>query len=118
MSMRRVAAAVALLVAALAASGGCNEVGDCPAEGAITPGGSCANSGLQCAYELETPSPACDGTTTTIASSCLCTSGTWACPAPLSCGEDGGSAGEDGSASPGDDAGDAASNGAEDAGPG
>ncbi|MDP9036233.1 MAG: hypothetical protein M3O50_15640, partial [Myxococcota bacterium] len=35
----------------------CNNVGDCPAASAITPGGSCSGDFLQCPYTLESLSP-------------------------------------------------------------
>jgi hypothetical protein len=88
MNTRSLARATAILVAALvAALGGCNSgTGDCPPKASIQPGGSCSDDDLQCPYDLSTPSPACDGTTTTIPSSCTCTDGTWACPSPVVCG--------------------------------
>jgi hypothetical protein len=63
----------------------CNETGTCPAKGAFAPDASCQDDGLQCAYDLVTPSAACDGTTTVIPSSCMCTSGAWVCPSAWSC---------------------------------
>ena len=105
------ACAAALVAAALILSG-CNDVGSCPAKTSITPGSACEGDSLECAYDLATPSPACDGTSTTISTSCTCTKGTWACPAPVACapsGDDGGGddgGGDDGSSdSPGDDGG-------------
>ncbi len=76
-----------LLLAAGAASGvaACNDAGMCPTKGSIKPDASCAEDQLQCAYDLVTPSAACDGTTTVIPSSCMCTSGGWDCPAAWSC---------------------------------
>jgi hypothetical protein len=82
----------------------CNDVGDCPGVAAITPGGSCSGDNLECPYTLETPSPACDGTVVEggLATSCVCNSGTWSCPSPVSCEA---STGDDGSAAEaGDDA--------------
>lgn len=87
--------------AALAvALGACNDVGTCPAASAVTPGGSCSGDSLECPYTLQSLSPACDGTTVDggIATSCVCTSGSWVCPAAVSCpssGDD--AAGGDGS---------------------
>jgi hypothetical protein len=65
----------------------CNDVGDCPAPSAIVPGGSCSGDSLECSYSLESLSPACDGTTVDggIATSCVCTKGSWSCPSPVSC---------------------------------
>jgi len=67
--------------------GACNNVGSCPAASAVTPGGACSGNSLECPYTLESPSPACDGTDVEggIATSCVCTDGTWACPSPVSC---------------------------------
>jgi hypothetical protein len=77
------AAAVALALAAAA----CNDVGTCPATDSVVPGGSCSGESLECAYTLQTASPACDGTMVEggIATSCVCTKGTWACPSAVSC---------------------------------
>jgi hypothetical protein len=82
--MRSLFAAVLVAATALVA---CNDVGDCPGKSAIVPGGSCSGDNLECAYDLETPSPACDGTNTMLATSCICTKGVWVCPSPASCPE-------------------------------
>jgi len=94
---------IALLAAPLAA---CNDVGDCPASSQIKPGGACTGNQLECPYTLDTPSPACDGTTVEggLQTSCTCVNGTWSCPSPVSCDA---TTGED--ASQGGDAGDGAS---------
>jgi hypothetical protein len=94
--MRVLAASLSAALAAVLGLGACNDVGDCPAASSITPGGSCSGDNLECPYTLDTPSPACDGTTVEggLATSCVCTKATWACPAAVSCG-----------AAPGDDAG-------------
>ncbi len=67
---------------------GCNDVGDCPSASSITPGGACSTDNLECSYTLQTPSPTCDGTTVEggLATSCVCTKGTWVCPSAVSCG--------------------------------
>jgi hypothetical protein len=92
---------IALVWCLVAALGACNSgTGDCPQKQSIQPGAPCSDDNLQCAYDLDTPSPACDGTTTTIASSCTCTKGTWSCPSAVDCGGDG-SVGNDGSANDG-----------------
>ena len=72
------------LIAPLAA---CNNVVDCPSPSAITAGGSCSGDHLECPYTLDTPSPACDGTTVEggLATSCVCQTGRWSCPSPVSC---------------------------------
>jgi hypothetical protein len=92
----------AIAVSGAGALGGCNDVGSCPAPAAITPGGSCSGDSLECAYDLPSPSPACDGTNTTIPTSCVCTKGSWVCPSPVSCeggsGDDGGGDGATGDA--------------------
>lgn len=73
------AAALALLGVAV---GACNNVGDCPSAASITPGGSCSGDNLQCPYNL----PASGGDDGGgLATSCVCTGGTWSCPS-----EDGG----------------------------
>jgi hypothetical protein len=75
-----------VVVAGVSLEGACNNVGDCPTA-AITPGAACSGDNLQCPYTLDSPSPACDGTNVEggIATSCVCTSGTWVCPDPISC---------------------------------
>ncbi len=93
----------ALTVGLVLALSACNDVGQCPAKEAVTSGGACSGDMLECAYDLATPSPACDGTNTTIATSCVCTKGVWQCPSPVSC-ESGAtvSGGDEGGASSGD----------------
>lgn len=95
----------------------CNAVppGDCPDPSAIVPNGACSGDNLECAYTLQSPSPACDGTQVDggYASSCTCMSGSWVCPAPVVCSttqQEAGS-GDDAGADDagGDDATDAAS---------
>lgn len=73
----------ALLAAPLAA---CNDVGDCQGQ-SVKPGESCSGDQLECPYTLDTPSPACDGTLVEggLSTSCVCQSGKWACPSPVSC---------------------------------
>jgi hypothetical protein len=101
-------------LAAMLAAGACNNVGSCPSADAITPGGSCSGESLECPYTLQTASLACDGTMVNggIATSCVCTDGTWTCPAPAACpdagGDDSGSqdaGGGDGATGSGDSAG-------------
>jgi hypothetical protein len=69
------------------AAGACNDVGTCPSPDSITPGAPCSGESLECAYTLQTPSPACDGTVVEggIATSCVCTAGAWVCPDPVAC---------------------------------
>jgi hypothetical protein len=88
------AAILAVTMAAL--EGACNNVGDCPTAASIAPGGACSGDNLECPYTLQSPSPACDGTDVDggLATSCVCTNGTWACPSPVSC--DAGGTGDDG----------------------
>jgi hypothetical protein len=102
---------LALLGVLAVALGACTDVGDCPAAAAVVPGGSCSGDSLECPYTLQSLSPACDGTTVEggIATSCVCTQGTWVCPDTVSCpgpsaGDDSGG-GDDGGGSAGDDGG-------------
>jgi hypothetical protein len=119
MSLRQVVAQLGIALGALIPiMGACNSgTGDCPAKQTIQPGAPCSDDNLQCAYDLPTPSPACDGTSTVIPSSCICTSGAWSCPSAISCGDGGGSegGGDDGSAEAGDDGGGDAAEGGSDA---
>jgi hypothetical protein len=94
-------APIMLGIGVVSAMGACNGQGDCPAKGTIVPGASCSGDQLQCAYDVATSSPACDGATTAIASSCTCSNGAWACPPAFDC--DSGSAGTGDGSSPGDD---------------
>jgi hypothetical protein len=83
--MKKMPFALAGVVIAIFA--GCTNVGDCPAATSIVPGGSCSGESLECPYTLQSLSPACDGTAVDggIATSCVCTEGSWNCPAPVSC---------------------------------
>jgi hypothetical protein len=64
----------------------CNSgTGSCPDKAAVVPDGPCSDDKLQCAYDLMTPAVACDGTTTTIETSCTCTNDHWVCPAAVEC---------------------------------
>ncbi len=94
------------LVAALGPLGGCTDLSAACANATVKPGASCQNDSLQCPYSLDQPN--CDGTSTTIASSCVCQQGAWACPSPAACPEptdDGGDDGatDDGSSDAADD---------------
>ncbi len=104
---------VTAMALGLGGLGGCNDVGSCPAPETIMPGGTCSGDSLECAYNLPSPSPACDGTNTTIPTACTCTKGTWSCPSPIDCeggtGDDGG--GDDGGGGGGDAAGDGTTGG-------
>jgi len=93
--------------AAIVAAAACTEVGSCPPAESITPGAACSGDQLECPYTLQTASPACDGTTVDggIATSCVCTSGTWACPTPVSCPAAGGTSDGGVQEAPGDDGG-------------
>ena len=81
--------------------------GSCPDKAGVVPGDSCSHDKLQCAYDLMTPAVACDGTTTTIETSCTCTDGTWACPSAVEC--DSGAAEEAGEEAGSEEAGEEAS---------
>ncbi len=52
---------------------------NCPSKRDVEPWAACAGR-MQCAWDLVTASPACDGTTITIQTSCLCDEGIWKCP--------------------------------------
>ena len=91
MTRRVTALVLGVFLTSVAAFGACNPQDDCPAKEGISPDGPCSSDMLQCAYDLVTPSPTCDGTSVTLASSCTCTSGAWKCPSPVACG----GAGED-----------------------
>jgi hypothetical protein len=91
-------ACAAAILAVVGSLGACNSgTADCPAKETIQPGGACSDDDLQCPYDLASPSLACDGTTTVLATSCTCTKGAWVCPDAVSC-----PGGDD--AAPGDDA--------------
>lgn len=99
------AGCLAAIAVALAA---CNNVGDCPAKGTITNGGSCSGDSLTCPYTL-TSSQSTAASPITCDTSCTCTQGSWVCPDPTTClppaaGDDGGATGDDGGAT-GDDGG-------------
>ena len=90
--------AIALALGAAFAFGACDNYDNCPAKEQVRPGGSCDGTYYQCPYDLTAPSSACDGTTATIASSCTCVGGIWACPIATPCpdassGDDGGGEG-------------------------
>jgi hypothetical protein len=91
-------------------------VGDCPLPAAIKPDAACSPEQLQCDYNLEGLSPACDGTNSVTPTSCTCMGGVWSCPAPVTCGSATTMGGDGGSSSGSSDAGsdgggDAGSNG-------
>jgi hypothetical protein len=85
--MNRMAIVWAAIAASAVGVAACNDVGNCPAPSAIVPGGSCSGDNLECPFTLETPSPACDGTTVEggLPTSCTCQGGHWSCPSPVSC---------------------------------
>lgn len=69
----------------------CNHgLGFCPAKEDVQPGGACDSEELQCAYDLTTPNDTCDGTSTVVSTSCVCTKGAWSCPDPVDCSSAGG----------------------------
>ncbi len=88
----------ALAITVLGVESACNNVGVCPSASSIKPGGSCSGDYLECPYTLQTPSQACDGTSVEggLATSCVCTNGTWVCPDPVSCEGGSGDGGADG----------------------
>jgi hypothetical protein len=71
----------------LATAGACNTgLGDCPATQTIQADEACTDDNLDCPYDLSSEPASCNGTTTTIKTSCVCTKGTWKCPSPVDCG--------------------------------
>jgi hypothetical protein len=82
------AAAAALAIALSPAGCQADRISDCPAKATLTNGTSCSDEGLQCPYDIVRT--ACDGTTSTVPSSCLCQGGTWSCPDSWQCTADGG----------------------------
>jgi hypothetical protein len=97
-ALRLLVLPLVLAAGVLAAIAACNQQGNCPAKGSIQPGAACNEYQLQCEYDLATASPACDGTTTVIPSSCTCTDGAWVCPSAFDC-DSGAAPSEDASAS-------------------
>ena len=61
-------------------SANCSGRGSCPPHGQMVTGDTCHGDQLQCPYEVTIT--ACDGTTSTVTSSCSCQNGQWACPDP------------------------------------
>jgi hypothetical protein len=82
--------ALGLVFAGLVAgAGACNTgLGDCPATSTIKPNGPCTDDNLECPYDLSSQPASCNGTLTTIKTSCVCTKGTWSCPPPVNCSGD------------------------------
>ncbi len=62
------------------ATANCSGRGMCPPHGQMVTGATCYGEQLQCPYGVSIT--ACDGTTSTIVSSCSCENGKWACPDP------------------------------------
>ena len=69
-----------LVTLAALASANCSGRGSCPPHGEMATGATCHGEQLQCPYDVVIT--ACDGTTSTITSSCSCENGQWACPDP------------------------------------
>lgn len=90
------AAAAALAIALSLAACQADRIGDCPAKATLSNGAACSDEGLQCPYDIT--QTACDGTTSTVSSSCLCQSGTWSCPDSWQCAVDAGDDGGDAAA--------------------
>jgi hypothetical protein len=88
--------AVLLAVAGLA-GGACGDLSSECASATVSPARLCNNDGLQCPYSLDQPN--CDGTFSSVATSCVCQHGAWSCPSAVACEaatNDGG--GDDGAA--------------------
>lgn len=82
--------------------GGCrdNNTDTCPSPTAIQNGAECTSTDLECPYDV--PVTDCDGTVSTVASSCTCTQNQWVCTDPTSqCPGAGGSGGAGGAAAGG-----------------
>ncbi len=72
----------------LIVSAACSDLASDCAKANVAPNASCGNDHLQCPYNLDQPN--CDGTSTTVSTSCVCTNGAWTCPSPVACADDGG----------------------------
>jgi hypothetical protein len=77
-----------------------NGIVNCPSKHNLQPWGACSGH-MECAWDLVSASPACDGTIITIQTSCICEQGVWQCPNAYACQSAAVSSGEDDS---GDDA--------------
>jgi hypothetical protein len=66
----------------------CSDLGSECAKANVSPSASCGNDNLQCPYTLDQPN--CDGTSSTVSTSCVCTSGAWVCPSAVECPDDAG----------------------------
>lgn len=82
MKLRTILPALAVVAAALTAFGACsdNNTDDCPAKTALKNGDNCTSTDLTCPFDITITG--CDGTDSTVASSCTCTSGQWVCADP------------------------------------
>ena len=106
----------ALALALFVGASGCdgiediNDIVNCPSKRDLQPWGSCSGH-MECAWDLVTASPACDGTTITIPTSCMCEQGVWKCPNAYACAPAAVSVGDDGATDDGstDDGGNEAS---------
>ncbi len=99
MSVRGILAAAAGAILLAVSVGACTAdriSSDCPSKSSIQNGASCSDDNLQCPFDVT--QTACDGTVTTVSSSCICQSGAWSCPDNWQCSTDAGDdAGDDGS---------------------
>ncbi len=66
----------------------CSDLGSECAKAQVSPSASCGNDKLQCPFTLDQPN--CDGTSTSVSTSCVCTGGSWVCPSPVACADDAG----------------------------
>ena len=99
--------ALAIAFAASSQVAACNAAltADCPSA-PIDNGGACSEDALECPYTVA-PNAAC-GDTSSLASSCTCTSGAWVCPAfDCDAGATEGDGGPPDDSGPGDAIGDA-----------
>ncbi len=94
MKLRTVLIVPAVGVLSLIVSVACSSPGEQCAKATVAADGPCTEETLQCPFSID--QPVCDGsgTTSALATSCVCTSGKWACPSPVDCpapDDDGGS---------------------------
>jgi hypothetical protein len=73
-----------------------NGIVNCPSKADLQPWGACSGD-MECAWDLVSASPNCDGTIITIPTSCVCDQGVWKCPNAYACEPPAAPAGDDGS---------------------
>jgi hypothetical protein len=83
MTLRHVLSGLFVSFIAVASLGACSSLADECKKATVTPDGTCSEDALQCEYDLQQDN--CDGTFSTVATSCVCTGGAWSCPDPIPC---------------------------------